>query len=275
MKPSQIFYLCRMIKIVNASSKFSIALLLVVLLASCASKENILYLQDVDKNLTKETLVYEPLIQNDDLLTISVTSVDLTSVAIYNQNLFVDRDGNMMVNPRQELPGYLVDGNGEILFLQLGKLKVTGKTRIEVMQMITEKLEKYVVDPVVDVRIANFKVTVIGEVVRPGTFNITGNRVSLTQALGLAGDLTIFGDRKNVLLLRDENGVQITKTLDLTNTSFINSDSYFLQQNDIIIVSPNNTRVQGSKFNQNAPLFVSIASLLLTVVLIIVTTNRN
>lgn len=254
--------------------KFLAALYFTLLLGSCASKENLLYLQDKDTNLTKEELSYEPLIQNDDILQITVTSVNMAAVAIFNQNLFINNEGALTLNPRQQDPGYIVDGNGDILFLELGKLKVAGKTRLEVIDLLEEKLAKFVIDPLVDVRIINFKITVLGEVTRPGTFPIRDNRVSVPQALGLAGDLTIYGDRKTVMLLRDVDGVQVVKNIDLTSSDFITSETYFLKQNDVLIVSPNKTRQQASKFNQNASLYVSLASLLLTSVVIILNASK-
>jgi polysaccharide export outer membrane protein len=246
---------------------------LVVLLNGCSSKEKVLYLQDVDDNLTKEVLTYKTTIQPDDLLLINVSSIDMTAVVAYNKNTFIDKEGSIVMVQENENSGYLVDSQGDILFPELGKLHVAGMTNYAVVDLLTSKLKKFVVEPTVDVRIANFKVTVLGEVTRPGTFDLASNRVTIPQALGLAGDLTIFGDRKSVLLLRDDNGTQITKRIDLTTADFINSEFYFLRQNDVLIISPNETRAQGSRFNQNTSLYVSIASVLLTTAVILITSK--
>lgn len=247
---------------------------LAILLSSCASKENLLYFQDIKGNLPKESLAYTNIVQKDDLLQIRVMSEDMTSVALFNQNSFINNEGNAVINPQQIEPGYIVDANGEIFFLSLGRIKVSGLTLLEVRELLTEKLKKYVNDPIVDVRISNFKVTIIGEVARPGTFNISENRISLPQALGLAGDLTIFGNRKEILLLRDDNGIQKSIVIDLTSSSFVNSEAYFLKQNDVLVIAPNETRVQASKFNQNASLYVGIASLILTATVLILNQTR-
>ncbi len=124
----------------------------------------------------------------------------------------------------------------------------------------------------VDIRIVNFKVTVLGEVNRPGTFTLDYNRITLLQVIGTAGDLTIYGNRKNVTVLRDVNGIQTTSTVDLTSASFIDSDFYYLQQNDVVVVEPNYAQIQAAGFNRNASLFVSIASVLLSLIVII---SRN
>ena len=123
-----------------------------------------------------------------------------------------------------------------------------------------------------DIRIVNFKITVLGEVKRPGTFTLDYNRITLLQVIGTAGDLTIYGNRKNVTVLRDVNGIQTTSTVDLTSASFIDSDFYYLQQNDVVVVEPNYAQIQAAGFNRNASLFVSIASVLLSLIVII---SRN
>ena len=125
---------------------------------------------------------------------------------------------------------------------------------------------------VVDVRIVNFKVTVLGEVNRPGTFNLDYNRITLLQVIGQAGDLTIYGNRKNITVLRDVDGVQTSHRVDLTNSDFIDSEFYYLQQNDVVVVEPNYAQVQAAGFNRNASLFVSIASVLISLIVII---SRN
>ena len=124
-----------------------------------------------------------------------------------------------------------------------------------------------------DIRILNFKITVLGEVNSPGTFNVSSNRTTLLQAIGLAGDLTIYGSRNDVIVLRESGNKQVSISIDLTSREFLESEFYFLQQNDIVVVNPNNAQVQSAGFNRNAPIFVSIASLLLSIVVIFSATN--
>lgn len=248
---------------------------LILMIGSCASKENILYVQDIDNAFSNDALVYNPVIQNDDILSITVSSENMEAVALFNQNTTINSEGGTINTQQQENTGYLVDNNGEINFLKLGKITVAGKTRAEVIGLLTERLKQYIINPLVEVRLTNFKVTVLGEVARPGTFPITDNRVTLPQVLGMAGDLTIFADRKNVLLLRDDNGVQRTQRIDLTSANFIkNPSSYYLQQNDVIIISPNEARIQASDVSPNRALYFSIASLALTLTLIIINLTR-
>ena len=131
---------------------------------------------------------------------------------------------------------------------------------------------EYVKDATVDLRVVNFKVTVLGEVNRPGNHLFDHNRITLLQAIGTAGDLTIYGNRKNVTVIRDVDGVQKVHKLDLTTSEFIDSDYYYLQQNDVVIVEPNNAQVQAAGFNRNASLYVSVASVLLSLIVIL---SRN
>ncbi|WP_240642405.1 polysaccharide biosynthesis/export family protein [Nonlabens xiamenensis] len=246
-------------------------LCLLIMISSCVSKEKILYVQDVRENLPDEAINYHTTIKSDDLLRIIVSSRDPELVQDFN--LFVNPVlGNdlMAQGNSGRLLDYLVDVDGTINFPVLGNLEVAGMTREEVRKMIAEKMRPYVSDVMVDVRIMNFKVSVLGEVNRPGTYTVNEGRLTLLQALGLAGDLTIYGDRQSVKILRDINGVQQSYEVDLTNTDFVSSDYYFLQQNDIIVVDPNKAQVQAAGFNRNASLFVSIASLLLSVIVILV-----
>jgi len=263
-----------MIKKNAFKTKLFLLFSLAIGLSACSGNKKIVYVQDIDSALSKEALSYNTVIQNDDILTITVSSLDMASVAVYNQNTAMNNNGGVAINQQRENTGYIVDANGEIAFLSLGKLKVAGKTRMEVTALITNSIKQFVVNPLVDVRIANFKITVLGEVLRPGTFPITDYRISIPQALGMAGDLTIFGDRENVLLLRDDNGIQRTIRIDLTNADFINADAYYLKQNDVLIVSPNSARTKAANINPNTPLYIGIGSLFITAMLVLVQATR-
>ena len=160
---------------------------------SCVSKNKILYLQDIDTSLTKNELNYKSLIKKDDILRITVTSENMELVQPFNQFVSPTNQSNLNVVGQGQLFGYLVDNNGDIVFPLLGSVYAAGKTREEMTVFLQSRIrEGFVKDAVVDVRIVNFKVTVLGEVNRPGTFNLDYNRITLLQVIGQAGDLTIY-----------------------------------------------------------------------------------
>ncbi|AUC80549.1 sugar transporter [Nonlabens sp. MB-3u-79] len=231
-------------------------------------------MQDIDTSLTTNELNYKSLIKKDDILRITVTSENMELVQPFNQFIGPTNQGSLNGAGQQgQLFGYLVDNNGEIVFPLLGSIIAAGKTREEITEFLQSVLrEKFVKDAVVDVRIVNFKVTVLGEVNNPGTFNLDYNRITLLQVIGQAGDLTIYGNRKNLTILRDLDGVQTSHRVDLTNSDFIDSEFYYLQQNDVVVVEPNYAQVQAAGFNRNASLYVSVASVLISLIVII---SRN
>ncbi|WP_292891916.1 polysaccharide biosynthesis/export family protein [Nonlabens sp.] len=246
----------------------------IALISSCVSKKRLLYLQDIDTSLTDNELNYQSIIKKDDILRITVTSENMELVQPFNQLIGITNQNSLAaVGQQGQLFGYLVDNHGTLVFPLLGTIEAAGKTREEMTVFLQSKIrEGFVKDAVVDVRIVNFKVTVLGEVNRPGTFNLDYNRITLLQVLGQAGDLTIYGNRKNITILRDVDGVQTSHRVDLTTSDFIDSDFYYLQQNDVVVVEPNYAQVQAAGFNRNASLYVSIASILLSLIVII---SRN
>ena len=144
-----------------------------------------------------------------------------------------------------------------------------GLNRQELAAKLKDQIAAYVQDPIVNVRIVNFEVSVLGEVNRPGTFDIRDEYLSLPKALGLAGDLTIYGQRNNVLVMREENGVKTHAYLDLTDASVINSPYYYLKQNDVVYVEPNGAQRQSASYNRNAGVYISIASVLISLIVLI------
>jgi polysaccharide export outer membrane protein len=258
----------------NKLFKAGVFVLCMILMSSCVSKKKILYLQDIDSSLTTNELNYKSLIKKDDILRITVTSENMELVQPFNQFISATNQNSLEGAGQQgQLFGYLVDNNGEIVFPVIGSIEAAGKNREEMTEFLQSILrEKFVKDAVVDVRIVNFKVTVLGEVNRPGTFNLDYNRITLLQVIGQAGDLTIYGNRKNITILRDVDGVQTSHRVDLTNSDFIDSEFYYLQQNDVVVVEPNYAQVQAAGFNRNASLYVSVASILISLIVII---SRN
>ncbi len=241
--------------------------------SSCVPKKDILYLQDIPHSSSTELTSLSTTIKVDDLLRIVVTSENMQSVESFNQYIAPVLPNATVAVGQPQLFAYLVDDQGAIEFPLIGNITLKGLKINEAIKVIKDEIAKYVLDPVnVDVRILNYKITILGEVNSPGTFNMESNRVTLLQALGYAKDLTIYGDRKTVVVIREVDGKQVSRVIDLTSNDFTKDDFYYIQQNDVIVVNPNNAQIQSAGFNRNAPLFVSIASLLLSIILII---SRN
>ncbi|MGN1245794.1 MAG: polysaccharide biosynthesis/export family protein [Muribaculaceae bacterium] len=197
----------------------------------------------------------------DDELIITVNSVVPAATAHYN--LTLDNPslrGEMVLSSTPKLQTYLVNKEGCIDFPVLGKLKVAGMTTDEIKKMLEEKIGKDVDDPYVRVQLANFKVNVLGEVNRPGAFNVTTERFSVLDALANAGDLTEYGNRANVLIIREENGVRQYHRINLNDAATLSSPYYYLQQNDVVYVEPNKIRQDNSKYNQNNAFKLSVIS---------------
>lgn len=256
-------------KNIKSLSKFALGLFGLILMNSCASKKDVIYLQDISRLDSIASLVsYETLIAPNDLLAITVTAENMDAVQPFNLPISTTRDVNENSQAVKINQPYLVSPSGEIDFPKLGMLSVIGKSREFVAATITEKLKKYVKDPRVNVRIQNFKITVLGEVSNPGTFPIKDERVTILEALGLAGDMTIYGERANVLVLREEEGVKKYGRVDFRKSDFLDSPYYYLRQNDVVIVEQNKAEVQKSISNPNTGIYFSVASLLLSVFVI-------
>jgi polysaccharide biosynthesis/export protein len=244
---------------------FSILLLLSIIISSCASSKKYVYFNSSEiKNEQQNN--FNPKLKSGDLLMINVYSSNLETSIPFNlplPNTSVRAGYN---NGIAANTGYLINQNGEIDFPILGKLNLMNLTTIEASQLIKEKLEPYLSNPIINIQIQNFKITVLGEVKNPGTYQIPNERISLTEALGLAGDLTINGVRSNITLIRDYNGVKKEIILDLTSKEIFNSEYYYLSQNDVIYISPNQAKINSSTMSTSYGMFISIASLLITTI---------
>ncbi|WP_237219563.1 polysaccharide biosynthesis/export family protein [Sphingobacterium mizutaii] len=209
-----------------------------------------------------------PKFQTGDILTISITADDIRATEPFNQvNVY---QAGTMQNNHPFIPTYTIDKEGEIEFPKLGKIKLAGKTRVEAIEFIKQEVGKFILNPGVNINIRNFRVTVMGEVAKPGNLLIENDRLSILEAIGMAGDLTINGVRKNVLVIREENGRKMEYRIDLTKRESLNSPVYFLRQNDVVYVEPNGAKVQSSKYTQNTSIFVSIAGLIITIIAVVV-----
>lgn len=251
----------------------SLLLLASLFIFSCASKDKIIYYENAQTDISDSVQKVNTRIQPDDLLMIIVSALDPNLAMPFNlTSTTAVMRGNEAGVGQQSQQLYLVDGNGNIEFPVIGQINVLNKTKEDIIDELQLKISSYINNPIVNVRIMNFKVTVQGEVNKPGVHTITSERLTVAEALSLSGDLTIYGNRNNILIIREENGKRISKRIDLTKTDFINSPFYYLKQNDIVYVQPNKTRVNASAVGPNASIFISIASLLIGIITLI---SRN
>ncbi len=250
-------------------------LCLLAILASCSAPQEVLYLQDI-ASLKEEVIDknYEVIIHKDDLLAILVNSKDPELAMLFNMPMVSFQIGST-TSGQQRLLGYLVDQNGDIDFPILGRLHVEGLTRMQVTELIKQKLmnEDLIKDPIVTVQFLNFKVSVMGEVARPGTFDISGDRITLLEALSMAGDLTIYGRRDRVAVIREKDGKRRILYHDLRSSDIFQSPCYYLQQNDIVYVEPNKAKTGQSRINSNnsVGVWLSAVSVLASITSLMVT----
>lgn len=250
-------------------TKIFLGSILGLFVLSCASKEDIVYFQNAG---SFETLVdrnsFTPKFKVDDLVSIHVSTLDVQTSAPFN--LFRGRqEGGFAA----EQVDYLIDQAGEIDFPVIGKVKIAGLSPEETRQVLTDRLSEYLRDPIINIRLKNFTVTILGEVNTPGTYPVNGERITILEALGMAGDLTIKGQRENVMVIRDFDGTKVYSRIDLTSKQALNSPIYYLTQNDVVYVEPNQSAVSSSTLDSRATVTISIISLLITSAVIIITRN--
>lgn len=244
-----------------------ISILAISMATSCASSKDFAYFQDEPLSggyidAAPEQLIYKP----DDVLTINVTAASEEAARPFNLAVVTGGEDLINVSGNMRMQTYLVDYNGNIEFPVLGTLHIAGMTRIELTKMLRERISEYAKDPIINIRLINFTITVIGEVSDPGTFTIQKERISLPEALGLANDLTIFGQRKNVLLIREVDGKKKFAKIDLTSVNAVSSPLYYLQQNDLIVVEPNKARIRSASYNANNGVLISAIGTLTTII---------
>lgn len=253
-------------------------LIVIFLLASCQSYKKVPYLQDVavvEQTVQQENL-YDAKIMPKDLLTIVVSCTSPELAIPFNLTVASPASvvaGSSQLTTQPVLQPYLVDNEGKINFPVLGELKVGGLTKREAEQLIVDKLKPYIKEiPIVTVRMVNYKISVLGEVARPGTFTISNEKVNLLEALAMAGDMTVWGVRDNVKLIREgANGKQEIVTLDLNKAETILSPYYWLQQNDIVYVTPNKAKARNSDIGNSTSLWFSATSILVSLASLLVT----
>lgn len=239
----------------------------VSMIAGCTSAKDILYFQDIETFEAKKIEAeYEPVIMKDDKLQIIISGPDKNVVSPYNFTLSTNQSGGYTTT--SAVVPYLVDSQGFIDMPGLGRLKVEGMRRVDLVNYITELLTEQglVKDPVVSVSFLNYRVTVLGEVKAPGTYTVPSERVTILQALGMAGDLLITADRHDIILIRDVDGVQTHFKVDLTESTILNSPYFYMHQNDVIYVPQSATRIaQGTAATSLWSIILSSLTTLVTV----------
>lgn len=241
-----------------------------VFFSSCASKKDVVYFQGIDSVHVSEHLNYTPVLKADDKLSISVSASDNEAALPFNLPVVSYTANGTVVSGAVQLQTYLISQQGSIQFPELGALKLAGLTRLQAERLLREKLTPFLVDPIVNIRILNFKFTVLGEVKNPGSYPLSNERLTILEALGMAGDLTVFGTRKNVLLIRETNRQKSHHRIDLTSAKLFDSPVYYLQQNDVIYVEPNQPKINSSTNSSTNGIILSAVSLLLTIISIAV-----
>lgn len=244
------------------------------MMCACSVPKDIIYFQGIDaltpEQLSNMSQTYSTKITNDDLLSISVTAWDPVAVTPFNPPTFAySTEGDQPLFASQSLYTYLVDREGDINFPVLGKIHVVGLTRQELAKIMQEKISKYVENPLVNIQLINFKITMMGEVSRPGSFTIKNDRVSILDAIGMSGDLPLTANRKNILVIRDTNGQKETYRMDITDPAIFESPCFYLKQNDVVYVEPVKTK-QRARTSSDRQFTISLFSTLLSSVSVIV-----
>lgn len=260
-------------------SKVVCMLALTTLLGSgCTSYKKVPYLQnpEVVNNYGKEIPLYDAKIMPKDILSITVNTTDPAAAAPFNltvQDPANVANSSLKTTSQPSLQQYLVNNNGEIDFPVLGCLKVSGLTKNQTEGLIREKLIPYLKEtPVVTVRMVNYKISVLGEVNKPGTFTVTNEKVNVLEALAMAGDMTVYGVRDNVKLVReDAHGKRLIQTLNLNDADLVLSPYFYLQQNDILYVTPNKTKARNSDIGNSTTIWISATSILVSIASLLVT----
>jgi polysaccharide biosynthesis/export protein len=246
-------------------SRIFFFLIISSLLSACANTKEAVYFGGSGKpEYSSNFENLEPIIQKNDLLNISVSSLNPQASEIFNVYSANNLRSVSASNTMAPVSGYLVDLDGYIQFPLLGKIKAAGVSKKALKETIEKELynRKLLLDPIVDIRYLNYKVSVLGEVARPSVITVPNEKLTLLEALGLAGDLTIYANRNNLLLIREEGGQKKLIRLDLTTDELFTSPYYYLKSNDIIYVEPNKTKIaSASAARQWLPLVISSLTL--------------
>lgn len=255
--------------------------LLIFIMASCAGSKKVAYFQNVDHvDLSASKGLYDAKIMPKDMLTITVSTTDPAAATPFNLSVSNTLPVTGQLNTGAgALQGYLVDNNGDINFPIVGKIHVAGLTKNECQDAIRRKVMPYLAEtenPIVTVRMSSYRVTVIGEVGKSCVIPVSTEKMSILEALASAGDLSIYGKRDNIMLIReDATGQKSVHRLNLNDADLINSPYYYLQQNDVIYVEPNSVKAKNSAIGQSVTIWFSLISIMTSIASLMVNILRN
>ena len=224
-----------------------------IIFGSCVDVKKVTYFPDLGEGVIPSSAInLEPVINKSDILSISVTSPNPDATVMFNAPNMAATQTNAAAGNIAPSSGYLVSQEGTIEFPALGKIVVAGLTKEKLKQEITQKLidSKLLIDPIVAIRLLNYRVTVLGEVARPTVVTVPNEKISILEAIGLAGDITIYGKKENVLLIREEKGSKVIKRINLNSSEIFSSPYYYLKSNDVVYVEPNAAKVASSSRSQ-------------------------
>ncbi|WP_069658058.1 polysaccharide biosynthesis/export family protein [Arcticibacter eurypsychrophilus] len=254
-------------KLLSTHLLIAMAMLLVVVLPSCVITKKSVYFTDMPDTAMLRSITpaefEEPVIQPDDILSITVQTIDPLTTAAINQGPSMPAVGasSALLTGQQVITGFLVDKNGNVAIPMLGVIKLSNLTTYQARELIQQKASAFFKDPTVQIRFANYKITVIGEVAKPATYTLPNEKVTLLDAIGLAGDLTIYGKRENVLLVRDNAGKKEFVRFNLNSSNVFKSPYFYLKQNDVIYVEPGKGKIAANNVGRTQTLAI-IGSLL-------------
>ena len=254
--------------------------LIALVLAGCSSSKNVPYFKNVDQvDLSKSEGLYDARIMPKDMLTITVSTTDPDAASPFNLTISgtVSITGNLS-SSSNALQTYLVDNNGDINYPILGKVHVAGLTKNQCQDLLTEKIKPFLAKtetPIVTVKMSSFRVTVIGEVNKPCVIPVSTEKMSILEALAHAGDLSIYGKRDNVMLIRENsNGQKSIHRLNLNDAGLINSPYYYLQQNDVVYVEPNGVKAKNSAIGSSITIWFSLIGIVTSIASLVVNILR-
>ncbi len=244
----------------TSGNQFLLVLMFLIFFSSCANR-NLTYMSNLDKDTAYQSQIVQDkqvIIQEGDLLRISLSTLQPELNAMFNSPT-ADQDFNKNIINNVNAGGFLVDENGEVNIPVVGKVKLLGLTKSQATDLIEKGIEEYIVDPVVTIQFANFKVTVIGEVKNPSSFYVPSENLNIFEALGLAGDMTEYGLREDVRLIRESGGIRTVTKLDLNDKNLLESPYYNLKQNDIIYVQPDRLKSVKASTNERNMVLLALA----------------
>ena len=242
------------------------------LMHSCATKDDVVYfngMNSTDNSIGLDS--YSPTYHIDDELVIIVNALDPEAAMPFNKSSVSVSLDVLDARGRERIQTYRIDPDGNVNFPVLGNIKISGLNRTQATIMLQEKLADYIKDPIVDIETVNYRITVLGEVARPGTFTATNERITLVEALSMAGDLTIYGERENVLVIQDYDGKKTYTRVNLKSNDLFNSPVYYLSQGDVVYVEPNKTRAKNSAIGAQTGVLLSSLGLLISMTALVVT----